>query len=39
VRFSRETMPSPSAHPDEVVRTPMRIVLRGEGFAMEPDRR
>ena len=38
-RFTRESLPYPTAHPEEVVRTPMRIVLRGDGFSLEPDAR
>jgi hypothetical protein len=39
VTFTRHTLPSPSAGPNEVVRTPMRLDLRNGGLSVQPQGR
>lgn len=39
VTFTRHTLPSPSAGPSEVVRTPMRLDLRNGGLTVQPEDR
>lgn len=39
VTFTRHTLPSHSADPDEVVRSPMRLDLRNGGLSVQPEGR
>ena len=39
VTFTRHTLPSHTAGPEEVVRSPMRLDLRNGGLSVQPDRR
>ncbi|HZG42794.1 MAG TPA: hypothetical protein VEY93_07520, partial [Longimicrobium sp.] len=39
VTFTRHTLPSHSAGPDEIVRSPMRLDLRNGGLSVQPDGR
>jgi hypothetical protein len=39
VTFTRHTLPSHSAGPDDIVRTPMRLDLRNGGLAVQPEDR
>lgn len=39
VQFTHHRLPSWDSSPDDIVQTPMRIVLREGGFSLEPDRR
>jgi hypothetical protein len=39
VTFTRHTLPSPSASPDEIALSPMRLDLRNGGVSVQPDAR